>query len=483
MFVPKVAKAQTKSADFQAHRRSTPAERQPSREDAEAVSGPQPATAIVSWDFSNIPARSDPTDGWAGQAGRPLDLAARRYFEPRFGQDFSRVRIYSDGPAARSASALGARAYTVGEAIIFNEAEYSLESPSGRRLVAHELAHVVQQRRGGAAAPVAGNPNLEAAAQSAANDVTRGTSVTVTGSAALGIARQSKPEGTAGASAGQPEGDAARPIVEALLKAFAAATGSEKNRIGMQAVREVISAYRFSTTGLTEMHFEPGLTKYDGMTYGLGDAARRSRIEFGPGSFNSGFEWFVHVIAHELEHVAQNLIGDYRQDREPPKGYPVAEFLSYSGEVLQVAPTPGRPRRGLLGELRAPTTAPMLPPLPPEQLAGSANRALSNWRKMNSEEQQRYWPQFESARDKLLERISKEAPPALRPPTSDRSSPAFAKWRDSVPNVYDPLSPEYDPEVVKSPWSKAKDQWKEFEKEPRRPAAEKPNQSMGGVVP
>src|SRR5450432_1469326 len=146
-------------------------------------------------------------DGLPGQTGRPLDVAARRYFEPRFGHDFSQVRVYSDGPAARSASALGARAYTIGEAIMFNQAEYSPERASGRHLLAHELAHVVQQRRGGAPASVTGDPNLEAAAQNAADGIARGTPVAVTGAAAIGIARQPQAQGPEGASAGQPIGD------------------------------------------------------------------------------------------------------------------------------------------------------------------------------------------------------------------------------------------------------------------------------------
>jgi hypothetical protein len=309
--------------------------------------------------------------------------------------------------------------------------------------------------------PAAGNPNLEAAAQSAADEVTRGTSVAITGAAAIGIARQPQAQGVQGAVAGQPIGDAVRPNIEALLKAFEAATGSEKNRIGMQAVREVIRAYSFSTKGLAEMHFEPGLTKFDAVTTSLGDAARLSQIEFGPGSFNRGFEALVHVVAHELEHVAQNLIGDHRRLSEAPADSPVREFLAYSGSVRQVGPSRGRPGRGLLGEMRAHAKTPGLPPLPPKQLADAAETALSKWRAMSLEERQRYWPEFEGTHNKLLERIMRDAPPALRPPT-DRSSAAFAKWRDGVPNVYDPLSPEYDPEVANGPWSDVRDQWKRF---------------------
>ena len=84
-----------------------------------------------------------------GSSGQPLDAEARAFFEPRFGRDFSLVRIHTDGSAARSASSLAARAYTVREDIAFAEGEYAPNTPSGLRLLGHELAHVVQQGRSG----------------------------------------------------------------------------------------------------------------------------------------------------------------------------------------------------------------------------------------------------------------------------------------------------------------------------------------------
>jgi hypothetical protein len=77
--------------------------------------------------------------------GRPLDTSSRAFFETRFGQDFSRVRVHTDGKAAQSARAMDARAYTSGPNIVFGSGQYSPQSEEGRRLLAHELAHVVQQ--------------------------------------------------------------------------------------------------------------------------------------------------------------------------------------------------------------------------------------------------------------------------------------------------------------------------------------------------
>ena len=78
-------------------------------------------------------------------AGQPLDSATRSFMELRFGHDFSAVRLYTDAKAAESAHAVNAVAYTVGNKIVFAPDQYSPETQSGRRLLAHELAHVTQQ--------------------------------------------------------------------------------------------------------------------------------------------------------------------------------------------------------------------------------------------------------------------------------------------------------------------------------------------------
>ena len=78
--------------------------------------------------------------------GQPLDAASRAYFEPRFGHDLSGVRVHTDGDAAQSAGSIGATAYTAGSNIAFAAGRYSPATSSGRRLLAHELTHVVQQR-------------------------------------------------------------------------------------------------------------------------------------------------------------------------------------------------------------------------------------------------------------------------------------------------------------------------------------------------
>ncbi|HEX3130800.1 MAG TPA: DUF4157 domain-containing protein, partial [Thermoanaerobaculia bacterium] len=87
-----------------------------------------------------------------GSAGQPLDGRTRADFETRFGHDFGRVRVHADAGAARSAADLQARAYTFGEDIVLGSGRYQPGSSAGRSLIAHELAHVVQQGRAGRAA-------------------------------------------------------------------------------------------------------------------------------------------------------------------------------------------------------------------------------------------------------------------------------------------------------------------------------------------
>jgi hypothetical protein len=78
--------------------------------------------------------------------GQRFDPAARGFFESRFGHDFSGVQIHINAQAAASAAAVKARAYTVGGNIVFAAGQYRPASPDGRRLLAHELTHVLQQR-------------------------------------------------------------------------------------------------------------------------------------------------------------------------------------------------------------------------------------------------------------------------------------------------------------------------------------------------
>jgi hypothetical protein len=113
-------------------------------------------------------------------SGQPLDSSTRHFMESRFGYDFSRVMVHTDIRAAESARAVNASAYTVGQNIVFGAQAYAPHSADGKKRLAHELAHVVQQSSG----PVTGvtsfdglrisepGDGFEQAAHNAANRLT-----------------------------------------------------------------------------------------------------------------------------------------------------------------------------------------------------------------------------------------------------------------------------------------------------------------------
>lgn len=123
--------------------------------------------------------------------GVALDPGVRAEMEARFGQRFGDVRIHDDPAAHRSAAGLGAKAYTHGSEVAFAEGRYAPHTPDGKRLLAHELAHVVQQRRGGPAPAPEADASHEIAADRAAAELVGGSGpVGVAGATAVGVARE-----------------------------------------------------------------------------------------------------------------------------------------------------------------------------------------------------------------------------------------------------------------------------------------------------
>lgn len=108
--------------------------------------------------------------------GEPLDFATRRNMEARFGHSFQDVRIHTDSLAAESARAVYAHAYTVGEHVVFDAGKYRPQTAEGQHLLAHELAHTIQQHGLQKSGPVASDKSgdyqhLENEAESAARTV------------------------------------------------------------------------------------------------------------------------------------------------------------------------------------------------------------------------------------------------------------------------------------------------------------------------
>jgi len=121
--------------------KAEPAEPQKEKEEAPVQREPVSTAEAPVADTGSV-------DGAVRGGGRPLDAATRRSMEARFGYDFSSVRIHDDAAASSAAADVSATAFTVGEDIVLGGG-YDPTTPRGRHLIAHELAHVVQQRGAG----------------------------------------------------------------------------------------------------------------------------------------------------------------------------------------------------------------------------------------------------------------------------------------------------------------------------------------------
>ncbi|WP_051969783.1 eCIS core domain-containing protein [Kitasatospora azatica] len=167
----------------------------------------------------------------AAGEGRPLDQAVRAEMEAHLGADFSRVRVHTGPAAEAAASALDARAYTVGQDIVFGPGEYRPSEPVGRAVLAHELTHAAQQARGGTTA--AGSPGAERAARAGAASLTAGQRpAPVAVGAAVGVARQGKTEEVPGQA---PAEERFGTLGEAALDLATAPLGSGLAQRAMKA--------------------------------------------------------------------------------------------------------------------------------------------------------------------------------------------------------------------------------------------------------
>jgi hypothetical protein len=124
--------------------------------------------------------------------GQQLDSATRAFMEPRFGHDFGNVRVHTDAKAAESTRAVQAHAYTVGGDVVFGRNQFAPGTHLGCELLAHELAHTIQQQGGlGAAQRLLRAPSLEARAEQAGRAVSSGRALEEPlGRAPLAVARQ-----------------------------------------------------------------------------------------------------------------------------------------------------------------------------------------------------------------------------------------------------------------------------------------------------
>lgn len=111
---------------------------------------------VASWldEEPDDESRSPVLDVVGSGVGSPLDAGTRSFMETSLGHDFSDVRIHTDGAATESARSVGAHAYTVGSDVVVQSDHWAPDTDAGKRMLAHELTHVVQQKAG----PVDGTP-------------------------------------------------------------------------------------------------------------------------------------------------------------------------------------------------------------------------------------------------------------------------------------------------------------------------------------
>lgn len=129
--------------------------------------------------------------------GQPLDGATRAFMEPRFGHDFSNVRVHTDSRAADSAEAVNAQAYTVGSDVVFGPGQFQPATEAGSAVLAHELSHVVQQENvSGRSASMISHPSdsSEREADAAAANVLRNDPVNVSEGPSAAIQTLTKPQ-------------------------------------------------------------------------------------------------------------------------------------------------------------------------------------------------------------------------------------------------------------------------------------------------
>ncbi|HET7865315.1 MAG TPA: DUF4157 domain-containing protein, partial [Burkholderiaceae bacterium] len=278
---------------------------------------------------------ADPTTADLGQVdatlrqpGRPLDPAARAFFEPRFGADFSAVRVHTDMQAAESARAVNALAYTVGRDVVFNTGQYAPHSGPGRRLLAHELAHVVQQRGIGSLGAPMQVEHPGAATEAEADLVAlRAVDTLHPGSARRGwTSLRRATSGGAFASGGVP-----------VPRSVSVVLGSPGRPLepGTQARMASTSGLDLSTVRIHDDDAAAlAAADVDAAAWTVGN-----HIAFSQGAYRPGAPGGDRLIAHELAHVAQQrrtgVLTLARSVEDWMQSTPAIETMPYTGLVLE----------------------------------------------------------------------------------------------------------------------------------------------------
>jgi hypothetical protein len=308
-------------------------------------------------------------------SGQPLDAATRAAMETRFGHDFSGVRVHADSRAAESARAVNALAYTVGNDIAFGTGQYMPGTERGKRVLAHELAHVVQQAGNQtripepSAVPLKMLPpahSLEYEAERTAEDVTaRGLPPQRTDSAlsavragTVHLARivRANPYGTGPASAQVP--DLEEETVQKVKAAIAA--GNRQQAIDL-IVRDAANSGAIDLDLIDRLTaiYDPNLSEEGRTQDPVRDREGRLQpavVKIGPKAFDHGVPWLYSTIRHEYVHVQQ---GRPISESQPVRVHKTAadprshgqEVEAYAYEILNADRTGVKASPSLIVEL------------------------------------------------------------------------------------------------------------------------------------
>jgi hypothetical protein len=243
-------------------------------------------------------------------SGRPLPDEVRNFYEPLFGYDFSNVKVHTDTVATKSAQSINALAYTSGNNIVFNHGQYSPDTDSGKKLLGHELTHVVQQ--GG----------IQRKVQRACFDEERpNRNISACAEGSVDIGRQAQ---------GQSNTRDSR--ANTIIAAAQSATVSLQDR-AMQVVNDIICAYMPSQAAkVRKILYYAAETGLHTQSVGSGATAQGDICVgdyFVNNTTNAGISRRVLQVAHELEHIDQyrsGMTGGGRSDER--------EFLAFYDEAL-----------------------------------------------------------------------------------------------------------------------------------------------------
>jgi hypothetical protein len=230
-------------------------------------------------------------------SGDPLDAETRSDFESRFGHDFSEVRVHADAAAATSASGLHANACAIGQHLVFNSGQYRPRSESGRRLLAHELTHVIQQRdtaSGDDRRTVDNRAAFEAEANANASSFLQGRHAHVRLRAPTGVVQKDE----------KPIDEKAKKIIEAAKDP----NKSEESR-AIAAVTSILKEY-WDPSLVTEVVFVKAESGLGTTSVGSG---KDTRGKLTVGSYFveqiDNFARRVIQVGHEVEHIRQYRTG------------------------------------------------------------------------------------------------------------------------------------------------------------------------------